>query len=76
MCVYNISTNTLEIKYMASKPKFYPLTDELRNLLKIIKDIGGEYPYQSLVDITLRSNQYHKADRQWLNVVRQYYYIT
>jgi uncharacterized membrane protein len=38
---------------MVSKPKFYPLTDELRNLLKIIKAIGGEYLYQSLVNIIL-----------------------
>ena len=45
---------------MAIKPKFFPLTGDLRNLLLLIKSIGGDYPHQSLVDMTLSSNQYHK----------------
>jgi hypothetical protein len=62
---------------MARKPiKFFPLTDELRNLLKLIKSIGGEYPHQSLVDFTLKSGHYHHKDKVWLNVVRQYYINT
>lgn len=61
---------------MASRPKFFPLTKELRDLLLLIKSIGGDYPHQSLVDITLSSNQYHPNDRQWLNKVREYYINT
>ena len=58
------------------KPKFYPLSKELRDLLNLIKSYGGDYPYQSLVNITLSSNQYHTNDRQWLNEVREYYINT
>jgi hypothetical protein len=58
------------------KPKFFPLTYELRNLLQTIKTVGDEYPHQSLVNITLSSNQYHPNDRQWLNEVREYYINT
>tara|TARA_R110000737_G_scaffold325932_1_gene339443 strand:- start:545 stop:745 length:201 start_codon:yes stop_codon:yes gene_type:complete len=61
---------------MAIKPKLVPLTDELRNLLILIQRIGGLYPYQSLVEMTLSSNQYHKNDRFFLNKVREYYINT
>ena len=62
---------------MARKPiKFFPLTDELRNLLKLIQSIGGDYPHQQLVDFTLRSGHYHPKDRVWLNNVREYYINT
>ena len=61
---------------MAIKPKFFQLTDELRNLLILIQRIGGDYPHQSLVKMTLSSNQYHKNDREWLNKVRGYYINT
>lgn len=60
---------------MAIKPKFFPLTGDLRNLLLLIKSIGGDYPHQSLVDITLRSNQYHENDRRWLNKVREWHIV-
>ena len=49
---------------MAIKPKFFQLTNDLRNLLLLIKSIGGDYPHQSLVDMTLSSNQYHKYNTQ------------
>jgi hypothetical protein len=62
---------------MASKPiKFFPLTNDLRELLKLIKTIGGDYPHQQLVDFTLRSGHYHPKDRVWLNNVREYYINT
>lgn len=53
--------------------KFFPLTDELRELLKTIKNVSKDYPHQSLVEVTLRSGQYHPADKIWLNNVREYY---
>jgi|TARA_R110000822_G_scaffold310181_1_gene441763 hypothetical protein len=56
--------------------KFFPLTIELRELLKTIKSIGGDYPHQSLVDFTLKSGHYHHKDKVWLNVVREYYITT
>jgi hypothetical protein len=60
---------------MAIKPKFFPLTGDLRNLLLLIKSIGGDYPHQSLVDMTLSSKQYHKNDRHWLNKVREWHIV-
>ena len=56
--------------------KFFPLTDELRELLTTIKRIGGDYPHQSLVNFTLISGHYHPKDRVWLNKVREYYINT
>jgi hypothetical protein len=62
---------------MASKPiKFFPLTNDLRELLKLIKTIGGDYPHQQLVDFTLRSGHYHPKDKVWLNKVREHYINT
>jgi|TARA_B110000908_G_scaffold19809_1_gene22361 hypothetical protein len=60
---------------MAIKPKFFQLTNDLRNLLLLIKSIGGDYPHQSLVEMTLSSNQYHKNDREWLNKVREWHIV-
>jgi hypothetical protein len=60
---------------MAIKPKFFPLTVDLKNLLILIQRIGGDYPHQSLVNMTLSSNQYHKNDREWLNKVREWHIV-
>ena len=60
---------------MAIKPKFFQLTNDLRNLLLLIQGLGGDYPHQSLVEMTLSSNQYHKNDRGWLNKVREWHIL-